>query len=185
MWLVDDGFADNNTSVHPGAGYASRSTRAAPFTYPDGTCPTNRREPFDATSAGRDRPGTCLHKEVVVGKGQTASTVAGSVRRRRVRSRPTFDDTLTSLLRRHGQPAELGRRSPAWASRPTVTSVTTAFLTATWWSPRRRPLTLTRPATHRHAGRDPGRPGSLSASGRADRLGASLLGSTSSSRSTT
>ncbi len=65
VWLVDPTTADNNTSVHPGSGYAL-PVDATPnsFTYSDGTSPTNRREPFDATFGLDTIDPTCLHKQV-------------------------------------------------------------------------------------------------------------------------
>jgi immune inhibitor A len=50
VWFADKEYADNNTRVHPGHGQALPvDARPAPFTYPDGTKPGNRRQPFDAT----------------------------------------------------------------------------------------------------------------------------------------
>ena len=65
VWLVDPTAPDNNTSVHPGSGYAL-PVDASPnsFTYTDGTSPTNRREPFDATFGLDVIDPTCLHKQV-------------------------------------------------------------------------------------------------------------------------
>jgi immune inhibitor A len=78
VWLVDHTVEDNNTSVHPGTGLSLPvDARPAPFSYPDGTSPSNRRQPFDATFGLQDVPKMCLHKEVLAGKGktQTVSTV--------------------------------------------------------------------------------------------------------------
>ncbi|RYC07221.1 immune inhibitor A domain-containing protein [Nocardioides zhouii] len=94
VWLVDDGFADNNTSTHPGGGAALPvDAFAAPFTYPDGTFPGNRRQPFDATFGIDANPETCLHKEVLVGKGskQAVQSVAACAPARA--QQPAFDDT--------------------------------------------------------------------------------------------
>ena len=90
VWLVDPTAPDNNTSVHPGSGYAL-PVDATPnsFTYSDGTSPTNRREPFDATF-GRDViDRTCLHKQVAA--DSTLETCSGGVPQQ-----ATFDDTLVS-----------------------------------------------------------------------------------------
>ncbi len=79
VWYVDHTAEDNNTSEHPGAGLSLPvDARPAPLTYPDGTRPSNRRQPFDATFATRPVPQMCLHKEVLVGNGkaQTVETVA-------------------------------------------------------------------------------------------------------------
>ena len=94
VWLVDDAYADNNTSVHPGGGAALPvDSFAAPFTYPDGTYPSNRRQPFDATFGLGSNPELCLHKEVLVGKGknQAVQSVAACAPARAQQS--TFDDS--------------------------------------------------------------------------------------------
>ena len=64
---------DNNTSQHPGAGLSLPvDARPAKFTYPDGI---GAEQP--APAVGRDlrtarpRDATCLHKQVVAGKGQS------------------------------------------------------------------------------------------------------------------
>jgi immune inhibitor A len=65
VWLVDNAYADNNTSVHPGHGYALPvDLRPNSLTYSDGTSPSNRREPFDATFGLQATDRVCLHKEV-------------------------------------------------------------------------------------------------------------------------
>jgi len=71
VWYVDDSYSDNNVSTHPGAGSAMVvDARPAPFAYSDGTRPSNRRQPFDATFSLEPTDATCLHKEVLTGKGQ-------------------------------------------------------------------------------------------------------------------
>ncbi|HEY9409711.1 MAG TPA: immune inhibitor A domain-containing protein [Jiangellaceae bacterium] len=76
VWYVDYSFEDNNTSVHPGGGSALPvDARPARFTYDDGTAPSNRRQPFDATFGLEATQEVCLHKEVLEGKGK-AQTVA-------------------------------------------------------------------------------------------------------------
>ncbi|HET9021123.1 MAG TPA: immune inhibitor A domain-containing protein [Ornithinibacter sp.] len=94
VWMVDQGYSDNNVSQHPGVGYALPvDVRPNSLTYPDGTSPSNRREPFDATFGLEATDATCLHKQVpVTVKGTTtietlaacAPSVAGV---------PRFDDT--------------------------------------------------------------------------------------------
>ena len=65
VWLVDQGYTDNNVITHPGAGYALPvDARPDSLTYPDGSSPTNRREPFDATFGLDAVDAVCLHKEV-------------------------------------------------------------------------------------------------------------------------
>ncbi|HEY0699169.1 MAG TPA: immune inhibitor A domain-containing protein [Micromonospora sp.] len=94
VWYVDHTVEDNNTSEHPGAGAALPvDARPAPFTYPDGTRPSNRRQPFDATFGTQSVPETCLHKEVLTGSGksQTVQTVAACAPANP--GMPTFNDS--------------------------------------------------------------------------------------------
>ncbi|WP_448811175.1 immune inhibitor A domain-containing protein [Agromyces bauzanensis] len=84
VWAVDETYSDNNTIDHQGHGLALPvDARPVKFTYPDGTAPSNRRQPFDATFGLQELDPVALHKEVVVGKGksQTVQTVeaVGSV----------------------------------------------------------------------------------------------------------
>ena len=72
VWLVDHTYSDNNTSVHVGEGYALPvDVRPDSLTYPDGSSPTNRREPFDATFGTSPTDRVCLHKQVATKKGYT------------------------------------------------------------------------------------------------------------------
>ena len=74
VWYVDHSQEDNNTSQHPGSGLSLPvDVRPAKFTYPDGTAPSNRRQPLDATFGLQPSSETCLHKQVVSGKGQSQS----------------------------------------------------------------------------------------------------------------
>ncbi len=74
VWLVDKAYANNNTSTTPGHGAALPvDARPTPFTYPDGSKPSNRRQPYDATFGVRDVQGICLHKQVMVGKKKKAT----------------------------------------------------------------------------------------------------------------
>jgi immune inhibitor A len=94
VWSVDHTAEDNNTSQHPGEGLALPvDARPAPFTYPDGSMPSNRRQPFDATFGIQAVPDMCLHKEVLVGNGssQTVQTVAACAPANP--GIPTFDDS--------------------------------------------------------------------------------------------
>ncbi|MEV4539887.1 immune inhibitor A domain-containing protein [Asanoa sp. NPDC049518] len=94
VWYVDHTVEDNNTSEHPGTGLSLPvDARPAPFTYPDGTAPSNRRQPFDATFGTQAVPELCLHKEVLVGKGgsQTVQTLAACAPANA--GKPTFDDS--------------------------------------------------------------------------------------------
>ena len=75
VWYVDDAYGDNNVREHPGAGAAMVvDARPAPFSYPDGSRPSNRRQPFDATFGLERTDPVCLHKQVL--KGRTVSSVA-------------------------------------------------------------------------------------------------------------
>jgi immune inhibitor A len=79
VWYVDDSFEDNNTIEHPGGGASLPvDVHPAKFTYPDGTAPSNRRQPFDATFNTQATDATCLHKEVAGGtkKAPTVETLA-------------------------------------------------------------------------------------------------------------
>ncbi len=87
IWTVDETYTDNNTSSHAGRGLALPiDARFTPFKYSDGTQPSNRRQPFDATfglqavpdgptqdpqPAQPALPCAGLHKQIVVGKGQS------------------------------------------------------------------------------------------------------------------
>ncbi|HWJ10355.1 MAG TPA: immune inhibitor A domain-containing protein [Nocardioides sp.] len=90
VWLVDAAYADNNTSTHPGGGYALPvDARPDSLTYPDGTSPSNRREPFDATFGLAATDAVCLHKQVATSSGyDTLAACAPSVA-----GIATFDDT--------------------------------------------------------------------------------------------
>ena len=79
VWAIDETYTDNNTIDHQGHGLALPvDARPAKFTYPDGTGPSNRRQPFDATFGLQAFDPVSLHKEILVGKGksQTVESVA-------------------------------------------------------------------------------------------------------------
>ncbi len=68
VWYIDDSYADNNVSAHPGAGSALPvDARPAPFKWADGTMPGNSRQPFDATFGLETTDPLCLAKEVQTG----------------------------------------------------------------------------------------------------------------------
>ncbi|WP_062464709.1 immune inhibitor A domain-containing protein [Demequina soli] len=74
VWAVDESYSDNNTIEHPGHGLALPvDSHPAKFTYPDGSAPSNRRQPYDATFGLQDIDTVTLHKEVLVGKGKSQS----------------------------------------------------------------------------------------------------------------
>ena len=79
VWAVDETYTDNNTIDHQGHGLVLPiDARPVKFTYPDGTGPSNRRQPFDATFGLQPFDAVSLHKEILVGKGksQTVQSVA-------------------------------------------------------------------------------------------------------------
>jgi immune inhibitor A len=95
VWYVDESFEDNNTSQHIGGGLALPvDARPAPFTYPDGTYPSNRRQPFDATFGLEATDSVCLHKQVLGGTKQnpTVQNVAACAPSNP--GIPTFDDSV-------------------------------------------------------------------------------------------
>jgi immune inhibitor A len=74
VWAIDEAYGDNNTIEHEGHGLALPvDARPAKFTFPDGSAPSNRRQPLDATFGLQDADGVVLHKEVLVGKGRSQS----------------------------------------------------------------------------------------------------------------
>ncbi|MCK9823721.1 immune inhibitor A [Nocardioides cavernae] len=94
VWYVDNSYTDNNVAEHPGAGYAMVvDSFPNSLTYPDGSSPSNRREPFDATFGLDTVDPTCLHKEVAGGtrKDPTVTTLAACAGG--VKQKATFDDT--------------------------------------------------------------------------------------------
>lgn len=91
VWLVDQQYADNNAIVHPGHGYALPvDVRPNSLTYPDGSSPSNRREPFDATFGLDATDPVCLHKQVALKKGGYTTLAACQASLPGV---ATFDDT--------------------------------------------------------------------------------------------
>ncbi|GAA2897437.1 immune inhibitor A domain-containing protein [Microbacterium esteraromaticum] len=81
VWAVDESYSDNNTIDHLGHGLALPvDANPVPITYPDGTMPSNRRQPFDAAFGLNPLDQVSLHKEVMVGKGKkaTVETLAAS-----------------------------------------------------------------------------------------------------------
>ncbi|WP_424851847.1 immune inhibitor A domain-containing protein [Streptomyces sp. SAI-170] len=94
VWYVDESYDDNNTSQHPGGGLALPvDARPQPFTYGDGTSPSNRRQPFDATFGREATDAVCLHKEVKVGSGPSATVETREACAPSVVGIPVFDDT--------------------------------------------------------------------------------------------
>ncbi|HWI43688.1 MAG TPA: immune inhibitor A domain-containing protein [Nocardioides sp.] len=91
VWLIDLAYADNNNSAHEGEGYALPvDVRPNSLTYPDGTSPSNRREPFDATFGLSPTDKVCLHKQVADKKGNVTTLEACAPS---VPGVATFDDS--------------------------------------------------------------------------------------------
>jgi immune inhibitor A len=110
VWMVDETYTDNNNSEHAGHGLALPvDARFAPFKYSDGTMPSNRRQPFDATfgrqavpagptldpETGNALPCEGLHKQVIVGKGpnQTIEYLCAWPTAAQRAAIPTFNDS--------------------------------------------------------------------------------------------
>jgi immune inhibitor A len=94
VWYVNHSEEDNNTSQHPGRGLSLPvDVRPAKFTYPDGTAPSNRRQPLDATFGLQPSAETCLHKEVLAGKGQSQTVETVKACSPGGAGVATFDDT--------------------------------------------------------------------------------------------
>jgi immune inhibitor A len=96
VWLVDQGWADNNTIDHQGQGYALPvDARPNTLTYSDGSSPSNRREPFDAVFGTHTLDQVCLHKQVASKvNGKTAITTLEACNDDASRAQiATFDDT--------------------------------------------------------------------------------------------
>jgi immune inhibitor A len=94
VWMVDETYSDNNTSEHAGHGLSLPvDARPDPFKYPDGTWPSNRRQPFDATFGLQTTDAVTLHKDVVVGKGKTQHVESVGATAPASAGIPTFDDT--------------------------------------------------------------------------------------------
>lgn len=94
VWQVDQSFTDNNVSTHPGQGYAMVvDSFPNSLTYPDGTSPSNRREPFDATFGLDTVDDVCLHKEVAGGTRNAPTVTTLEACAGGVPQQATFDDS--------------------------------------------------------------------------------------------
>ena len=93
--MVDETYTDNNTIDHPGHGLVLPvDARPTPFGYPDGTRPSNRRQPFDATFGLQATDPVVLHKEVVVGNGKNATIQTLEAAAPSNPGIPTFNDSV-------------------------------------------------------------------------------------------
>jgi immune inhibitor A len=78
VWAIDETYGDNNTIEHQGHGLVLPvDAHPEKFTFPDGTAPSNRRQPYDATFGLQQLDPVTLHKEALTGKGksQTVATL--------------------------------------------------------------------------------------------------------------
>jgi immune inhibitor A len=101
VWAIDETYSDNNTIEHQGHGLALPvDAGVTPMTYPDGTMPSNRRQPFDATFGLQTMDKVALHKEIVVGKGksQTVQTVEALGSDGTKKQTATFTDAVTDAF---------------------------------------------------------------------------------------
>ncbi|MGR0319388.1 immune inhibitor A domain-containing protein [Agromyces sp. ZXT2-3] len=95
VWAIDEAYSDNNTIEHQGHGLALPvDANPAKFTWADGTAPSNRRQPFDATFGLDTIDAVSLHKEVLVGKGksQEVDYIAAVGSDGTTMQKPTFTD---------------------------------------------------------------------------------------------
>ena len=137
VWMVDQGYADNNVATHPGAGYAMVvDARPNTLTYPDGTSPSNRREPFDAIFGLETLDGVCLEKEVATTvKGVTTyPTVKACNSEASRRPMATFDDTIKDAYYSVDAPQNSVKVAGVGV-KATVTAGTTGALTVSVTNP--------------------------------------------------
>jgi len=91
VWYVNHTYADNNTSAHPGAGYALPvDAMAQTLRWSDGSVARNRIQAFDATFGLGTTDDLVLHRQVSDGAGGIATQDVKAA------SRPmsaTFDDS--------------------------------------------------------------------------------------------
>ena len=66
VWYINNGYADNNTSTHPGYGQVLPvDARPTPVTFPNGALLGNRRQPFDATFGTQRTDAVTFHNKGV------------------------------------------------------------------------------------------------------------------------
>lgn len=95
VWAIDEAYGDNNTIEHLGHGLALPvDANPVPIMYPDGTMPSNRRQPFDAAFGLNPLDEVTLHKQVTVGKGKKATVQTLAASSTPGTQKATFDDTV-------------------------------------------------------------------------------------------
>ncbi|MDQ0614292.1 immune inhibitor A [Microbacterium sp. W4I4] len=96
VWAIDESYDDNNTIDHLGHGLALPvDANPVPIMYPDGTMPSNRRQPFDAAFGLNPLDAVSLHKQVTVGKGKSATIETLAASSTPGMQNPTFSDLDT------------------------------------------------------------------------------------------
>jgi len=94
VWAIDESYSDNNTIEHLGHGLALPvDAGVTPIVYPDGTMPSNRRQPFDAAFGLNPLDEVSLHKQVLVGKGKKATVETLAASSTPGTQKAMFDDT--------------------------------------------------------------------------------------------
>jgi immune inhibitor A len=92
VWFVNHSVADNNTSQHPGSGYALPvDAMSHPLRWSDGSIARNRIQSFDATFGREVTDRTTLHRQL--GKGSSSNWSTQSVTAPARRMVATFDDS--------------------------------------------------------------------------------------------
>jgi immune inhibitor A len=96
VWAVDETYADNNTSEHPGHGLVLPvDARPGNITYADGVKLGNRRQPFDATFGLQTTDPVTFRREVLQGTGKQQRVVFTTVTVGPNPAIPTFTDKVT------------------------------------------------------------------------------------------
>ena len=140
VWLVDRAYLDdNNVSQHLGAGYAL-PVDASPnsLTYSDGTSPTNRREPYDATFGLDQHDPVCLSKEVAGGTRQNPTVTIDKACGPTGAQYATFDDTDPTAYYSDDAPQNSVKVAGVGVT-ATVTADDGAFLTVDVANPAAKP----------------------------------------------
>jgi immune inhibitor A len=92
VWYVNHSQADNNTSQHPGSGYALPvDATPKPLRWSDGSVARNRIQAFDGTFGLETTDPTTLHRQVAKGNSSNWSTQSLTAPARQMVA--TFDDS--------------------------------------------------------------------------------------------
>jgi immune inhibitor A len=132
VWAVDETYMDNNTIDHQGHGLTLPiDARPAPFTFPDGTKPGNRRQPFDATFGLQATDAVALHKEVVVGTGKNATVQTLTASAPSNAGIPTFSDSVVDRYFSSANPLSSAYVAGHGVTMTVTSQVTNGALTVT------------------------------------------------------